>query len=78
MSKTMISPQLMKAIREQVNTEMEWLCLATQLSNPIEQRFCYERALFINPNSAIAKTKLAALLPEPLPAPMLLARLLQI
>jgi|HigsolmetaAR206D_1030411.scaffolds.fasta_scaffold04060_3 hypothetical protein len=64
------SRALQCAILECSNLEMDWLWLATQLSDPQEQRYCYQQALRINPASELARTALKQL--EDTPAPALL------
>jgi hypothetical protein len=41
------------------NLELDWLWLATQLSDPSDRRYCLERALAINPQSTVARDELA-------------------
>lgn len=40
-----------RAVLENSPIEMDWLWLATQVNNPAEKRYCYQTALYINPNS---------------------------
>ncbi len=44
-----------QAVQEDWNVEMDWLWLATVVTLGSQQRFCYEKALNINPNSKMAK-----------------------
>lgn len=54
-STTQPSPLFAKVLRESSNYEMAWLWAATQLTRPEEQRYCLERALYINPQSRMAR-----------------------
>lgn len=56
------------AIQECSNLEMDWLWLASQLSNPQEQRYCYQQALRINPTSELACAALKQLESTPISA----------
>lgn len=51
------------ALRECSNLELDWLWLFMQLSDEPRRRYCLERALAINPASAIARRELALLAP---------------
>jgi hypothetical protein len=43
------------------NLELDWLWLAAQLTSGDEQRYCFQQALLINPDSAPARAGLARL-----------------
>ncbi len=43
------SPLFQQALQEDSNRLMDWLWYAGQMTSPAEQRYCYERALYINP-----------------------------
>jgi hypothetical protein len=47
------------------NREMDWLWLATKVSSNAQRRYALERALRINPRSAVAKRGLARLRHQP-------------
>lgn len=47
------------ALRANSNLEMDWLWLSMQLIDASRRRYCLERALAINPESAIARRELA-------------------
>lgn len=49
------------ALRANSNLELDWLWLFMQLSDLSRRRYCLERALAINPTSAIAHRELALL-----------------
>ncbi|GAB4441203.1 MAG: hypothetical protein OHK0015_38200 [Chloroflexi bacterium OHK40] len=49
------------ALRADSNLELDWLWLYMQLSDEPHRRYCLERALAINPESAIARRELALL-----------------
>ena len=50
-----------RAVKADSNREMDWLWLAQQLTSASERQFCLEKALYINPASAIAARDLATL-----------------
>jgi hypothetical protein len=50
-----------RAVREHSNLEQDWLWLSTMVANEGELRYCLERALYINPDSAEARQELARL-----------------
>lgn len=50
-----------QAVQEDSNLEMDWLWLATKVRSNAQQRYALERALRINPRSAMAKRGLAQL-----------------
>jgi hypothetical protein len=52
---TQPSPLFAQTLRESSNYEIAWLWAATKLTRPEEQRYCLERALYINPNSRMAR-----------------------
>ena len=52
---TQPSPLFAQILREGSNYEIAWLWAATQLTRPEEQRYCLERALYINPKSRMAR-----------------------
>src|SRR5690349_24711080 len=54
-----------QAVRDNSNLELDWLWLATQATLAAEQRYCYERALYINPASVPARRALKQLPPAP-------------
>src|SRR3954451_4438649 len=54
-----VSALFAQAVRENSNLELDWLWLATQVRVAAEQRYCYARALDINPSSAPARRALA-------------------
>jgi hypothetical protein len=47
------------ALRDAPNLEMDWIWLACRVARETERRYCLERALYINPNSATARRMLA-------------------
>jgi hypothetical protein len=47
-----------QAVADNVNLELEWLWLATQVTREEERRYCLERALYINPYSGMAQHEL--------------------
>jgi hypothetical protein len=55
------SPLFMQCLREGSNYELAWLWAATHLVQPEEQRYCLERALYINPDSQMARRGLREL-----------------
>jgi hypothetical protein len=55
------SDRFVQGLRDNSNLEMDWLWLANQVSSPSERCYCLERALAINPRSAMARDELAAL-----------------
>jgi len=54
------SDLFVQGLRDDSNLELDWLWLASQVSRDSERLYCYERALAINPRSAIARDELAA------------------
>ena len=54
-----MSGLLAQAFSENSNLELDWLWLFMQLSDEPRRRYCLERALAINPQSAIAHRELA-------------------
>jgi hypothetical protein len=50
-----------RAVREHSNLEQDWLWLSTIVTGEGELRYCLERALYINPDSAEARQELARL-----------------
>jgi hypothetical protein len=55
------SAQFCAAQRNCSNLEMDWLWLATRVDDGAEQRYCYLRALQINPHSELAREGLRRL-----------------
>lgn len=53
------SPIFMEAVAEGSNRERDWLWYAEQTTSDGERRYCWERALYINPNSRMALDNLA-------------------
>jgi hypothetical protein len=49
------------ALRNNSNQELDWLWLFMQCDDGDRRRYCLERALSINPQSAIARRELALL-----------------
>lgn len=49
------------AVAADSNHELDWLALAARLGDTDQRRFCYEKALYINPRSEAARRALAAL-----------------
>lgn len=47
------------ALRNDSNLELDWLWLFMQCDDGARRRYCLERALAINPQSAIARRELA-------------------
>jgi hypothetical protein len=47
------------ALRDPSNLELDWIWLACQVTRETERRYCLERALYINPGSAVARRMLA-------------------
>ncbi|HET7081181.1 MAG TPA: hypothetical protein VFM49_27430 [Chloroflexia bacterium] len=56
-----VSPLLASAVEDGSNLEMDWLWLATKVTDRTERRYCLLRALAINPASEIARRELQAL-----------------
>lgn len=56
----------MQAVQEHSNLEMDWLWLATKVSSIAQCRYALERALQINPRSALAKRGLAQIRRRPI------------
>ena len=54
-----LSPIILEAVAEGSNREHDWLWYAEQLSSAGERRYCWERALYINPASRVALINLA-------------------
>jgi hypothetical protein len=52
-------------LREDSNLEMDWLWLASRVSEDGQRRYCFRRALAINPESHLAQRGLAQLLQPP-------------
>mgnify|MGYP001239200703 CR=1 FL=1 len=50
-----------EAVAEGSNRERDWLWYADQMTQPGERRYCWERALYINPNSSTALDNLKRL-----------------
>jgi hypothetical protein len=50
-----------RALREHSNLEQDWLWLATIVTAEAERRYCFERALYIDPHSVEAREELARL-----------------
>jgi hypothetical protein len=50
-----------QAVQENWNYESEWLWLARRVALPAQRRYCYEKALYINPGSKAAKKGLKSL-----------------
>ncbi|MBC8075675.1 MAG: hypothetical protein H7Y32_06320 [Chloroflexales bacterium] len=47
---TLVASELFaQAVRDNSNLELDWLWQAGRLSSPAERRYCYQRALVINP-----------------------------
>jgi hypothetical protein len=63
-----------QAMRENSNLEMDWLWLATQISQVHEQQYCFARALYINPASEPARQGLRRLAAPTIAAAPVLAR----
>lgn len=57
------SPQLAQALRAGSNRELDWLWLAATVTDEAEQRYALERALYIQPDSRVARAGLLALQP---------------
>lgn len=55
----------MEGLRENSNLEMDWLWLANRVEDAGQQRYCFRRALAINPESRLAQRGLARLLRPP-------------
>ncbi|MBZ0292297.1 MAG: hypothetical protein K8L99_06985 [Anaerolineae bacterium] len=54
------SPVFAEALRADSNYEMDWLWVAAKVSSQQERQYCLERALYINPESAVVRQSLAA------------------
>jgi hypothetical protein len=66
-----------EALRLGWNREMDWLWLSTQVTNPVRQRHCLEKALKINPDSEVAIDALKSLTPpQQLSAPVRIKKLI--
>lgn len=63
-----------QAMRDNSNLEMDWLWLATQVTQAHEQQYCFARALYINPTSEPARQGLRRLAARQIPAAPVLAR----
>src|SRR5215510_10051978 len=50
-----------QALHENSIHEMDWLWYAANMTRDIERRYCLKRALYINPDSTLAKSALAKL-----------------
>ena len=50
-----------QAVGDDSNLEMDWLWLATQVTSTAQRRYALERALRINPRSALARRGLKEL-----------------
>lgn len=57
-----------EAVRDNSNLELDWLWLATQVRDDERRRFCYAKALHINPACEEARRALATLTPALIPA----------
>ena len=67
----------MQGLREDSNLEMDWLWLASRVSDDGQRRYCFRRALAINPESQLAQRGLAQLLkPSRKPLKLILKGLL--
>lgn len=55
------SPLLQQAMAENSNILLDWLWYADQVKNLAERRYCFERALYIDPKDLIALNGLTAL-----------------
>lgn len=55
------STLLQRAIAENSNILLDWLWYAGQVKNLAERRYCFERALYINPKNLTALNSLTAL-----------------
>ena len=62
------SPLFAQAVRKNSNLELDWLRLAAQVTQAHEQRYCFERAVCINPASAPARRALRQLATRPVKA----------
>jgi len=58
---TAAADELAQVLRDDSNLEMDWLWLATKVESNWLRRYCLQRALLINPHSALAKRGLAQL-----------------
>jgi hypothetical protein len=66
-----------QGLREDSNLEMDWLWLASRVSDDGQRRYCFRRALAINPESHLAQRGLAQLLkPSRKPLKLVWKRLL--
>lgn|SRR5690242_6712225 len=52
---------LRRAVHANSSDEVDWLLYAAILANPAKRRYCLERALALNPDSELAKQKLASI-----------------
>lgn len=50
-----------QAMQENSNLEFDWLWCASNMTSVAQQRYCYQRALAINPDSDLARRALAKL-----------------
>jgi hypothetical protein len=57
--------ELAQAFRDDSNLEMDWLWLATRVESNWLRRYCLQRALLINPHSALARRGLGQLRRRP-------------
>ena len=59
---TLSDDLFLQGLREDSNLEMDWLWLASRVSEDGQRRYCFRRALAINPESHLAQRGLAQLL----------------
>jgi hypothetical protein len=52
-----------QALQEESNLELDWLWYAVNMTTDVQRRYCFRRALAINPDSELAKRALAQLPP---------------
>jgi len=62
---TAAADELAQAFRDDSSLEMDWLWLATKVESSWLRRYCLQRALLINPHSALARRGLARLRRQP-------------
>jgi hypothetical protein len=55
---------LRQMVHANSRAELDWLCCAAIMTDPVKRRYCLERALAINPGSELAARALARLSPE--------------
>lgn len=63
------SPLFLRALEEDSNRELEWLWYADNVTSDAERSYCWQRALYINPQNLQTQEKLFALQRQHIQAP---------